>query len=150
MKHEQVREMISAYFDHELSGDLKNNVDQHLGECSECRHILEEYRSVSHTIKHLEGHPLPAGFSHQVLRAIRNQEEESESWVPAEVFARKWVAALSMIVVIFFIATLFTEPENPVIIESYLTSDLNGSSSSVLLQQEPLTKDDILLAVVTK
>lgn len=150
MKHKKIYEMLNQYHDGELANEQIPVVEGHLKDCPSCREMLAEWRAVSNEIKLIESYNLPVGFSQRVVRSVRAQQKESDVWLPVALSARRWVGALSMIVVLLFAISFISEPEQPIIMESYLAGDVNDSAYGSLLQKETVSKDDILLAAVTK
>ncbi len=42
MEHQKIKELISSFYDEELNGEKKKEVEEHIKQCPECRKELEE------------------------------------------------------------------------------------------------------------
>jgi len=151
MNHHELRELLSAYRDGEAAKNERSLLEEHLVHCEECARLMHGWAELGSKMKSIEGVQLPVGFSRRVLNNIRQEEEDTSFWMPVEALARKTVLGLSMAVILLVVFMLVTEPAQPVIIESYLSGEVqDGNAPSSLLQRESISKDDVLLAVMTK
>jgi len=151
MNHRYYRQQLSALHDGELSSDEESVMKDHLVRCEECAALLKTWRLIGSGVRSLEEIQLPAGFSRRVLETVREDEEETSFWMPVEALARKTVFGLSLAVIVLVAFLLATEPQQPVIMESYLSGEVpEGNTLASLLQRESISKNDILLAVAQK
>ena len=75
---EKYLDMISAYFDGEVTDTERAEIEAHLEECAECRSILETYREMSAEIA-LDTEEVPEGFSAGVMDKIASYEKNKSS-----------------------------------------------------------------------
>ncbi|MFA5138212.1 MAG: zf-HC2 domain-containing protein [Elusimicrobiota bacterium] len=68
MRHEQLRENLSAYLDDELSGPEKTELEGHLRSCEGCRRELESLRAASAAFKARAKAKVPEGLREAALR----------------------------------------------------------------------------------
>jgi len=73
MNCEEARNLISAYFDGELSSDSRSSVSKHLGSCPTCTEELASFESLSKQAANLE-HPMPPDQIWQNVEAQLNVE----------------------------------------------------------------------------
>lgn len=64
-------ELLSAYFDGELTGDEQSRAEQLLAESTVAREALDEFAEVSSRLRDLPRPPAPAGVREDVLRRLR-------------------------------------------------------------------------------
>lgn len=148
--HQDMRALISAWIDGEADEAAEVAVREHLASCAACARYERELRAMSEGMRAIVPADLPAGFPSAVVRAIRYETAESRSWLPAEAFARKCVTGLAAIVVIFVAVAMTTRPEEPVVAEPYLVGEpADSAATRTLLSNGAISKNDILLAVVS-
>lgn len=73
----EVKELISAYIDGEVTEIEKISVEQHLGDCSECRKEYEFTLKMLDALKEIPDEDLPQGFSddlHKRLEAVSREQ----------------------------------------------------------------------------
>ena len=151
MNHKHIRQMISAYMDGELGAPDQQVVMSHMENCRECRLFHEHIRQTSIAIKEAGDVRLAEGFTYDVLRRMRREREESRQWLSVEHIARRFVLGLTVVVIVFVSLSMVLQQDEPVIMEPYLAGEQADSSvTRTLLTKEELSKDDILLAVVTR
>ncbi len=151
MNHASMRQLISAFVDRELNDSQAVTVREHLRSCAECRLFERGLRSLGEDIRLAGDVHLAGKFADNVLRAVRRDDEEVRSWFPAEQAARRLVAGLSVIAVVFVSLATMARPEDPVLIEPYLTGEPADSSvTRSLLTKESISKDDVLFAALTR
>ncbi|MBI4417624.1 MAG: zf-HC2 domain-containing protein [Ignavibacteriales bacterium] len=151
MNHREIRMMISALVDRELDRDGEALVRKHLASCDACAAYESEVRTLSAEIRAIPPFKLSETFPSSVLRAVRNEEAETNLWIPVESFARRFVVGLAAAVILFVGLAMTTQPEEPVVVEPYLVGEQADSSATrALLGTEALSKSDLLLAVVSR
>lgn len=151
MNHRSFRKLVSAYRDGELEGRDRAAAEQHMQSCPECRAYLTMLQETGSVLKEAGVLNLDEVFTAHVMRSVRSDEELSMTWLPVERFARRLVVGLSLVVVVFVTVSMMSRPQDPVIIETYLTGEHPDSSiTRTLLTKEDLSKDDVLFAAVSR
>ncbi len=69
MDHQTAAELFSGFVDGELAGAAKNDLEQHLAVCIQCRTELEEFRRAVGGLGRLK-HAAPATFLPQIQKQI--------------------------------------------------------------------------------
>jgi hypothetical protein len=84
----EVKEFLSAYYDDELSSDMRAALAEHLAACGECTHQLQGFRSLSALAERLP-HPEPPAL---IWKRLEEQLDESAAGLqPAASFwSRLW------------------------------------------------------------
>lgn len=72
-----MKELLSAYYDDELSSDKRTTVADHLAECDDCARELDVFRSLSAMTEGLSHPEPPAHIWHQLERAIGSEHGDS-------------------------------------------------------------------------
>ncbi len=76
--HIEMQQLISAYFDGELSQSQKESVEQHIKECDSCRRYAQELQKISSSLKKWNDESLSADLEQKInerLRTIKSKEE---------------------------------------------------------------------------
>ena len=68
-----LEELISAYFDGELSADERARAEQVLLDDPQARRLLDQFRRLRGHVRQLPRHTLPGDFCQQVLRSAERQ-----------------------------------------------------------------------------
>ncbi len=114
MKHQRIQKHLSAYFDNELSPDLRKKMSDHLRVCQECTDMLADFKVNKGRIAELV-HPVPS-MKDVVLAKIRDTEASSRdnflSTIKRWVFRPFTVGATAFSTVCLIIA-LFYYPSSP-------------------------------------
>jgi anti-sigma factor RsiW len=151
MNHKEQKKLLSAYADGYANEQQRATVSAHLKTCSECRKFLEEIKLLKAGIRETADVHLHHAFSAKVLASIQKDEEMEMPWMGVEPSARNTVFALAVLVMILFAATLLGSRQQELRAQSLLAAGVNDSlANTVLMQQTELSKDDVLLAVMTK
>jgi len=151
MSHELRREDLSAYLDGELDEARRGRIERHLEACDECREALGAYRRDSARIKATKESLLSEAFVDAVRSKVRSGSDEQLSWIPAERSARRLVLALALVVLALSAAFWnTTEPFTGVVERYYSQAQQDSVLNSLLNADAAPTKDDLLLAVITK
>jgi len=98
---EKYLDMISAYFDGELNGNEKAELEAHLEECEECRSILETYREISaEMIKDTE--EVPENFAAGVMDKVASYEKNIKARKQRRNFgiAGRWIGIAACIAIV--------------------------------------------------
>jgi predicted anti-sigma-YlaC factor YlaD len=101
MKCRDLKELLSAYADDELSRTQREFVEEHLYSCLICRTTLEEYRSVNQKLTSLREVPIMSDIKGAIIQKIKEEQVRK----PLKYWLRP---ALGITAVITFIAVLLT------------------------------------------
>jgi len=151
MSHDLRHEDLSAYLDGELDEARRGQIEHHLESCPECRETLSAYRLDSTRLRATKEDLLAESFVYSVRARVRSGSDEQVAWIPAERIARRLVLALALVVVA--VTGAFwntTEPLTGVVERYYSTAQQDSVLTSLLSDDAAPTKDDLLLAVITK
>ena len=88
MKCSEFQEMSSAYYDNELSAELRAKVDEHIGLCAECSAELAHFENLSSMAVRLEQPETPASVWTAVKQGLDQQnigQGQSEKVRPARI-----------------------------------------------------------------
>jgi anti-sigma factor RsiW len=151
MNHKELQLLVSSYLDDEVSEADKETVLSHIKVCPECHEFVEYANKIREDIRVLGKVDLPYTFAAHVSHSIERRDEQVKEWLGVEPLARNTFFALAIVVLVIFMFTSFIGGS------SGFTGDqlLNGYSTDsvstrVLLQQDRLSKSDLLYAVMTK
>jgi anti-sigma factor RsiW len=157
MKHKLYERQLSAYVDNELSESEMQSVRTHVEECAQCQQQVQVLRAIRMSIRNAASVVLPETFIYSVQRAVRQQEQEYAIWLGPERFARNIVAALCVIVFAVVAVGSYLTPQTavgqPVVVgeERYFSGESSDSAAhAVIGSQRELSKDDVMIAALTK
>lgn len=88
MKCSEIQEMLSAYYDNELSAELRATVDKHIGPCAECSAELAHFENLGSLAAGLEQPETPASVWTAVKQGLDQQnigQGQSEKVTPATI-----------------------------------------------------------------
>jgi anti-sigma factor RsiW len=150
MNHTTLQQLLSAYVDGELTNEESVLVREHLQHCAECTRSLREIQLIRTDLRSVAHVELRSTFTPQLLRTLRQQQEQNGGWGTAELFARRLVFAL--IVVVFFVVGLgsFGGSEEAMVFEPYLSGESTDTVTARVLTTGEVSKEDLLLAVSTR
>ncbi len=151
MNHEQIHLLLSAYVDGELEPSEQSTLAAHLETCSDCRERVRQMLTVKQSVHAAGNFELPYSFASSLVRSIHHEEQKDVSWLGIEHYAGKFVLGLTMLVLFLIGLTTFRQNEEPLPMERYisgLTSD--SAASQILTKHGAVTRDDVLIAVLTK
>jgi len=81
MKCKDMRELLSAHADGELSADELELVEAHLAQCDECKRVLEDYRNISKQISSLRAMPIETDIVAKTMaKATRARRWQPTAW----------------------------------------------------------------------
>lgn len=151
MKHSRLFQMLSSFVDGELDKKEKSLIENHIQKCPECERRVAELGVITQGVRSAASVSLPASFASDVLRTIRLSADESKGWILAEFMARRVLVGLSLVVLLAFGFTSLTKTDPPVTVERYLRGETSDSSESqILMNGGEISRDDVLLAAVSK
>ena len=101
MKCRDLKELMSAYVDGELSRTQRELVEDHLHSCSNCRATMEGYRTVNQKLTSLKETPVLSDIKGSIMLKIK-EEHAGKSLI-------NWLRpALTIAAVVTFVAVLLT------------------------------------------
>jgi hypothetical protein len=103
MNCEDLKELLSAYADGELSRTQQEFVEEHLAGCPVCRDTLKKYIKVSQQIAYLKEAPTPQDLTGKTMARIKDNPRQ-----PARHWVRPALAAVPVLVIL--IALLILQP----------------------------------------
>jgi predicted anti-sigma-YlaC factor YlaD len=151
MNHKEIQLLVSSFLDGEIKEDDKAKVQMHIEACSECRRFTEQAQQMREHICALGEAKLPYAFSARVAQVVEKRDKQMEEWLGVEPLARNTVFAIAVVVLMMFIFTSFQNGVSSLSADQLLSGIISDSTGTqVLLQQDELSKNDLLYAVVTK
>lgn len=152
MNHDQLRQWVSFFIDHEATAEQRRTVLNHLESCSDCRSLVGEASTIRTGIQQSAHLDLPATFAYDVLRRVRVDRDGVENRAGADRLGLRVVFALSLVVVCLFGFGTLYQPELPAApVDRILTGELPDSLSKRMLElQRDLSNDDIIFAAISK
>ena len=151
MNHDEIRVLLSAYVDKELSGAEKKVVDEHLRGCPDCRQRVSQLVVLKRSVHALGDLDLPYAFASNLAHAIDHDEEVTVSWIGIEHFAQRIAVGLTLFVLLLIGITTYSQHDDPGTVERYVVGlSTDSAGSQIFTKQGALTKDDVMLAVFTK
>jgi predicted anti-sigma-YlaC factor YlaD len=151
MNHKELRLLVSSNLDDEVNEIDKKIVLSHINACRECYEFVEHANKIREEIRALGEVELPYAFAAHVAHSVERREEQKEAWLGIEPLARNTFFALAIVVLVLFIFTSFTGNSSGFTGDQLLSGySADSVSTRVLLQQDRLSKSDLLYAVMTK
>ncbi|MBI5593771.1 MAG: zf-HC2 domain-containing protein [Deltaproteobacteria bacterium] len=99
MRCKKVLFHLSAYADHELSGNLSREIEDHLQDCGGCRIAFEQIQQVDGFLSALDALPVPLEFADRVMSEARKRilpVAEKKSFLAWDRFSLQLLLELSM------------------------------------------------------
>jgi hypothetical protein len=151
MNHKELQLLVSSYLDDEISEADKETVLSHIKVCVECHEFMEHSNKIRENIRVLGEVDLPYTFAAHVSHSIEKRDEQVKDWLCIEPLARNTFFALAIVVLVIFMFTKIIG-SSPGYTGYQLLSEYTTDSVStrVLLQQDRLSKSDLLYAVIAK
>jgi anti-sigma factor RsiW len=151
MNHQKLQVLVSSYLDGEVSEKENSEVHEHLKVCSECREFVAHARLMRKEINALGEVKLPLSFTTRIAYSVEKKEEQTMEWLGIEPLARNtFILLAGFVVLLFFFTSLNRETAVSANDQLFHRITSNSYSNSVMLQQEHLSKSDLLYAVMTK
>ena len=151
MNHKKLKLLVSSYLDGEVSDNEKGETLSHLAVCSECRQFIEHAKFIREEICALGEVKLDNSFAARVAYSVEKRDEQSLEWLGIEPLARNtFILLAGFVFIIFFFTSFNNEPASSMNDQLFNRISSNSVSTNVLLQQENLSKSDLLYAVMTK
>jgi predicted anti-sigma-YlaC factor YlaD len=152
MTHGKMLMLVSSYLDGEVDAAEKDHVLAHLHGCSECREFINHAKRMRRDIRSLDEVKLSNSFSLKVAHAVEERQEHFDEWLGIEPLARNTFITLALAVVVMFFFSVYSSKGESTMMGDKFINVISGDSLSTysLLQQENISKNDILYASVTK
>ena len=151
MNHEEMQFLLSAFIDDELTADDRSIVNQHLRDCDDCRRRVDQFVTMKNNVRLAGNIELPFAFASTLARSIHRDEEVTVSWLGIEHYALKYVFGLALLVLLLLGITSYRQNEDLLPVERYMSGISSDSAVSQLLtKQGTITRDDVMLAALTK
>jgi anti-sigma factor RsiW len=151
MNHKELQLLVSSYLDDEVSETDKETVLSHIKVCTECHEFVQHANKIREEIRALGEVDLPYAFATHLAHSVERRDERVKEWLGVEPLARNTFFVLAIVVLVIFMFTSsvgsssgFTGDQ---LLSGYSTDTV---STRVLLQQDHLSKSDLLYAVMTK
>ena len=99
MKCNEIKELLSAYADGELSDELKNSVDKHAAECAACKELLAEQVKLHEQIAVISKIPALPDMESRIMSAVTNTgaQKKTRPWLRPVLVAGPVVLALAIL-----------------------------------------------------
>jgi hypothetical protein len=99
MKCNEIKELLSAYADGELSDELKNSVDKHAAECAACKELLAEQVKLHEQIAVISKTPALPDMESRIMSAVTNTgaQKKTRPWLRPVLVAGPVVLALAIL-----------------------------------------------------
>jgi hypothetical protein len=99
MKCNEIKALLSAYADGELSDELKNIVDQHIAECAECKELLAEQVKLHEQIGVISKTPALPDMQSRIMAAVTDKgaQKKTRPWLRPVLVAAPVVLALAIL-----------------------------------------------------
>ena len=151
MNHKELRLLVSSYLDDEVSKTDKETVLSHIKVCTECNEFVGHANKIREEIRALGEVDLPYAFATHLARSVERRDEQVKEWLGVEPLARNTFFVLAIVVLVIFMFTSFIGSSSGFTGDQLLSGYSTDSvSTRVLLQQDRLSKSDLLYAVMTK
>jgi anti-sigma factor RsiW len=151
MNHKKNQILVSSYLDGEVNESEKAEALSHLEVCPECRQFIEQAKLMRENICALGEVDLANSFAARVAYSVEKRDEQTVEWLGIEPSARNTFILLAGFVLVMFFLTSFNNNTGSAMNDQLLNRITSNSvSTQVLLQQENLSKSDLLYAVMTK
>jgi anti-sigma factor RsiW len=156
MNHKFFEQQLSTYVDNELSDTEAKTLLTHIEGCGLCQQRVQELRAIRNSIRDAASVVLPATFAYSVQRAVRREEQEYVIWLGPERFARNIVVGLCVVVLALVAVGSYLTPQSSVgqsVIgeDRYFSGEPSDSAAhSVIGSQRELSKDDVMIAALTR
>lgn len=110
MKCNEIKALLSAYADGELSDELKNSVDNHIAECAACKELLAEQVKLHGQIGVISKTPALPDMQSRIMTAVTNTgaQKKTRPWLRPVLAAAPLVLALAIILPIIIPAAALT------------------------------------------
>ena len=151
MNHKNMQLLVSSYVDGEVTDNEKAIAISHLEACSECRQFIKQAKLIREEICAMGEVKLANSFAARVAHSVERRDEQTIEWLGIEPLARNTFILLAGIVIVMFFLTSFNNDAASTMNDQLLSRiTTNSLSTNILLQQNNLSKSDLLYATITK
>ncbi|MCI0708410.1 MAG: zf-HC2 domain-containing protein [Ignavibacteriae bacterium] len=150
MNHTLLQEKLSAFVDGELNKLDEAEIKSHISNCPECRRAAEEYRLLRASIRAAAAQNLAASFASDVTRAARLLVDPQVMWGGVEIFARRLVIALMLVVFLVVSVDSLNSSEQQMTIEPGFSGVSVDSTVQQTLLRGEVSKEDMILAMMER
>jgi len=105
-KCREIQELLASYIDRDLQPEIREEIDQHLPRCPECRALKQTMESLLERLPDLE-EEIPFFLRNRLLNIPDRKKAPNRAWTM--VFMGKWAAALIGSVLLFLNLFYFTD-----------------------------------------
>lgn len=104
MRCEDYRELLWAYLEQELNEEETAKMQQHLGECADCRAEAEAQKEIMESLRSLPEEELPEGYHQELMQKLNAEAAPNVVPFPVKKKQPKWrqlsmIAAAALVVV---------------------------------------------------
>ena len=112
MKCKEIKQLLSAYADGELSAEIRDNVKNHIDGCNACKELLAEQVKLREQIGVISTTPALPNMESRIMSAVTNNvnKRRTRRWLRPTLIAAPVVLALAIILPIVM-PTLALTPE---------------------------------------
>ncbi len=100
MNHEEIKILISAYYDGEATAEEKAAVESHLTECGECRKYAQGLRQLSSTLKNWPDEALSPDVAQKINHAMQKSREGKNMY---SIHIRRISISVATVVIVMFL-----------------------------------------------
>jgi hypothetical protein len=148
LRHRKYKILISAVVDGELSGDARQELEEHLSDCAECARTLKDFRLLEEMRGSAKAYRVDPFYLTR-LRAVLDKPA-AVSWGASEIEAKLFTPLLAVLVLALIF--LFSIAEKPKVIssEDYLIGGRRTLVEQQLLSHPGgVSQDEVLLLTVS-
>lgn len=122
MDHQKIKELISPYHDGELDEEQKKLVEEHIGECAECRKEFDEMGKFEEVMSQMKLKEPPKEAWKMYWTSVYNRMERRIGWI---------LFSIGAIIILFFggyklVEGLIQAPDIPLLFKVAILSVLGG------------------------
>ena len=142
---------LHQFIDNELAQAERQSLESHLQQCAACASKLDEIRGVGTYIVEAADMELSYSFGFYLQRALEREGTNERSWGGVETVARNAVAAIALLVIIMTVLSVFAENGSEFPAETaFVAGQSDSVAARILNKQSEISRDDLILAVVTR
>jgi predicted anti-sigma-YlaC factor YlaD len=122
MDHKRIKELISSYFDGELSPELRQAVEEHIRTCAPCKKEWEEMKQFEEVMNKMEFKKPKPEMWQMYWTSIYNRLERRIGWI---------LFSVGAIILLFFggykmVESLIQDPTTPLLLKVGILAALAG------------------------
>ena len=144
----EIKELLTSYIDGELDAKNSGLLKQHLRGCSLCSEELkaiEEVRGLLKTKKTVEPPPF---LEDRIISAVKDTiTQQGQQW---QLFPGEWklipLFSALLIALVFIWSNYTDQTASSTPVEDYIYSNMTAENNIILLDESPVSQDDMLEA----